>query len=186
MGRCERSSCPLSGRSGTVRAAGGFDGSTPRGANGESQRISGISRLGYLRETKNPPHHLPHLRLVSGAVAGHRCLHLGGGAQFNRDAPTISGNENHPGDLRDTHHRADVVLGEDPLERDLVGGMLVDGCLDGIGNGAKSRCQIHPRIRARAVNVDELQRAEPINVNDPDPTSSEAGVNAENSRHAKT
>ena len=71
--------------------------------------------VGTASRPQHPRHHGAHLRLVGGAVAGDRGLHLARGVQ--PDGETVLGAERQrdAARLRRAHHGAEVVLREYPL-----------------------------------------------------------------------
>ncbi len=121
----------------------------PDVADGQRQRVGGVGGPGQLGEPQQPGHHGADLRLVGAAAAGDGGLDLAGGVQRDRQAAPGGHDDGDRAGLRGAHDRADVVLAEDPLDRDRVGPVLVEPLLDAALDGAAAgrRAPRRPAVR---------------------------------------
>jgi hypothetical protein len=79
--------------------------------------------------------------------------------QGDWDAEATRGHHGEAGDLRSAHHRADVVLAEDALDGDDVGGEARDDVCECIRLSEQARGGVLIGGRADDIDVDERQRA---------------------------
>jgi len=91
---------------------------------GNTQRIGGVIRPGYFRQTQDDTHHLLHLLLVGGRYPSHPLLD-GVGPEFRHGQPTLGKDgEHHPPRLGYGNRAGDVSSEVKYLDRGFRG--LVD------------------------------------------------------------
>ncbi len=85
-----------------------------------------------------------------------------------------------PRGLRRAHHRADVVLAEDPLDGDDVRAALLDPALDGLGDAEQAAGEVarSAGVRTTSTATSATRPAGPA-LDDADTAPGQAGVDAE-------
>ena len=96
---------------------GGGERGPPPVAERERERVGGVGWIGHVGQLQEPGHHLLHLVLAGGAVAGDRELHLVGAVVHDRYPGAPGEREREPARLAHRHGGARVHLEEHPLDR---------------------------------------------------------------------
>ena len=124
----------------------------------QRERVGGVGRLRRRVEPQDAGHHRADLGLVGAAAAGHRGLDLGRRVQRDRQAASRGRDHRDPAGLGGAHHGAGVGPGEDPLDRDRVGPVLVEPGLDAPLDVDQPQRDVLVGRGAQDVDVDQAQR----------------------------
>ena len=142
-----------------------------------SAASAGFGRLG---EPEQPGHHRGDLGLVGAAAAGDRGLDLARGVQRDRQPAAGGDQQRDAAGLGGAHDGAEVVLGEDPLDRDRVGRVPVDPVLDAALDRDQALRQRQRRRTVRTTPTSTRRQRPPDRALDhADTAAGQAGVDPE-------
>ena len=144
------------------RGQGGVDAglgaAAPDVGDRQRQRVGGVGRLGRRVEPQDAGHHRADLGLVRATAAGDRGLDLARRVQRDRQPAPGRGDHGDAAGLGGAHDRAGVGAGEDPLDRDGVGPVLVEPGLDAALDVHQPHRDVLVGGGAQDVDVDQPQR----------------------------
>ena len=176
--RDHRLSCLLDG-TGERGVDAGLGPAAPDVGDGQGERVGGVGRLRRLGEPEQPGHHRGDLGLVGAAAAGDGGLDLARGVQGDRQAAARGDQQRDAAGLGGAHDGAEVVLGEDPLDRDRVGRVPVDPVLDAALDGDQALRQRQLGGGAHHAHADQAQRSPDRALDHADTAAGQAGVDPE-------